>query len=518
MAERKYRYRLFYWRVSAALVLIILQAVSLSLVLLFFNRSFRYFWALCIILSIAEVLAIVNKDMNPAFKLALVVPILLFPVFGGLFYFLLARRKPKKNRPGQLYYSREAMPPQLKQDKDIMRSISETDESVASQIRYISEYGHFPAYKNTAAEYLSPGEVFFRRLKEKLLSAEKFIFMEYFAIHEGVMWNEVLDILAGKAKAGLDVRVIYDDVGCVRVLPGHYNKHLEKMGIRCRVYNPFKPVLSAGVNNRDHRKITIIDGNVAFTGGINLADEYINKYDKIGYWKDASVMVEGEAVKSFTYMFLSLWDMLGPRRSLPEHPADDYGKFLGTAAYPASDGIIVPYGDIPTDDETVGENVYMNLIAKAKKYIYVCTPYFIVDYETLRVLCLASKCGVDVRIVTPYIPDKWYIHTITKSHYRKLIENGIRVYEYTPGFMHSKTIVCDHDIGITGSINFDYRSLYFHFECAVYMYRSGAVRQMEQDFLEILKVSRQITLDECRDIKPITKIARAVLRIFSPLM
>lgn len=513
--ENRIKYKSFYGRMLLITFLLVIQVVLLLLALLRFNQYMDYIWAFFFTLSIIEVFVIVNKDTNPAFKLALVIPILIFPIFGGLFYLIFSRKNLKKDQLKKLAQIQSDLKPFLVQDDNVSSKVRSLDESVAAQMQYIHRTSQFPVYENTTAEYLSPGEIFFQRLKEKLRTAEKFILMEYFIIQEGFMWNEVLEILVNKAQAGVDVRVIYDDLGTVRLLPNHYDKHLVSLGLKCHVFNPFSPIISATVNNRDHRKITVIDGRIAFTGGLNLADEYINKYNKIGHWKDAAVMLEGEAVRSFTVMFLSLWSILGPEK--PDFKAST-AFFHEPAGFPPSDGFIVPYGDIPTDHETVGENVYLNLINKAKKYIYICTPYFVVDNETMTSLCLAAKSGVDVRIVTPHIPDKWYIHTITKAHYQPLIENGVRVYEYTPGFMHSKTIVCDHHIGIVGSINFDFRSLYLHFECAVLMYRSGAVHQMDKDFEEILKVSQEVTLEQCRKDKPYVRIARMVLKLFSPLM
>lgn len=509
--ENRKNYRLLYGRLSIVVILIVIQLIILIYALLRFNQSFQFFWGFCFILSIVEVLVIINKNLNPAYKLALVIPILAFPVFGGLFYILLVRRKLKKSQREQLNNSKEMMETLLTQDNAVSCKIAELDEAVALQLRYIRDFSHFPVYENTTAEYLSPGEKLFESLKEQLRSAEKFIFMEYFIIQEGIMWNEILDIMVDKVRSGVDVRVIYDDIGCVQLLPYKYDKHLETLGIKCSVFNPFKPIISMWHNNRDHRKITVVDGRVAFTGGINMADEYINKCENTGYWKDASVMIEGEAVWSFTLMFLSLWNVISPETL-------DFEKYRGTADFPRTDGFVAPYSDIPIDDEKVGENVYLNLITKAKKYIRICTPYFIVDNEIMTALCLAAKSGVVVQIVTPYTADKWYAHMITRANYQQLIENGVEVYEYTPGFIHSKTVVSDYNLGIVGTINFDFRSMYLHFECAVLMYNSSAIKQIDDDFDEILKVSQQISLEQCLKEKFIIKIIRMVLKLFAPLM
>jgi len=494
------------------ILLLMAIQVAIPLIAIFqFNQHLDYIWAFFFTLSIIEVFVILNRDMNPAFKLALVIPILIFPVFGGLFYLIYSRKNHRKKQLENLLKAQEKLAHLLYQEAGVLDRVKELDESVASQMHYIRRVSRYPVCLNTSTEYLSPGEAFFVRLKEQLRSAERYIFMEYFIIQEGVFWNQILDIMVEKANAGVDVRIIYDDLGTLQVLPNHYDRKLRDWGLKCRVFNPFKPIISATANNRDHRKITVIDGRVAFTGGINLADEYINHYERFGYWKDASVMLEGDAVRAFTFMFLSLWNSLGPEET-------DHEKFIGTKQYPLSDGFIVAYGDIPTDEETVSENVYLNLIMKAKRTINICTPYFVVDNETMTALCLAAKSGVEVRIVTPHIPDKWYIHTITKAHYETLIRNGVEIYEYTPGFMHSKTVVCDHEIGIVGTVNFDFRSLYLHFECAVLMYRTSAIGQMIRDFEEILGTSRKITLEECRKTNPLVRIFRMVLKLFAPLM
>ena len=327
------------------------------------------------------------------------------------------------------------------------------------------------------------------------------------------MWSEILEILKEKASEGVDVRIIYDDVGCIDLLPYNYDKELEASSIKCRVFNRLTPIVSMWHNNRDHRKITVIDGDVAFTGGANIADEYINEVERFGYWKDSGIMIKGDAVWTFTIMFLNFWAAIGGEE------IRDYSDFRSQKDNSSmKDGYVLPYGDTPLDDETLGENIYLNVINKAERKIYICTPYFIVDNETMTAICLAAKSGVDVRIVTPYIEDKWYVHMITRSYYRQLIESGVKVYEYTPGFIHSKTVVADDETGIVGSINFDFRSMYLTFECAVLMYRSKAVKELALDFEEILKVSQVVTIEECAREKWYKKALTMILRLFSPLL
>ena len=383
----------------------------------------------------------------------------------------------------------------------------------ANQSRYISHCAYCPPYQNTTTEYLPLGEVKFERMVEELKKAKHYIFLEYFIIQEGKMWNTILDILRQKAAEGVDVRVIYDDMGCIMILPTGYDRTLEQMGIKCRIFNPFVPILSSRFNTRDHRKICVIDGNVGFTGGINLADEYINAYEKHGHWKDTSILLKGEAVFNLTVMFLSMWDYLDGTTG-----KTDYSRYYPTVWDENAKGYVQPFADNPLDDEAVGETVYLNLINKAKRYVYITTPYLILSSEMLTALTSAAKCGVDVRIITPHIPDKWYVHAVSRSHYQPLIEAGVKIYEYTPGFIHAKTFVVDDDYAVVGTINLDYRSLYLHFECAVWMYQTPSVAQVRDDFFKTQQISQEITLEECRSLSFPRRLGRSVLRVFAPLM
>ncbi|HAX72148.1 MAG TPA: cardiolipin synthase, partial [Firmicutes bacterium] len=372
----------------------------------------------------------------------------------------------------------------------------------------------YPLQTNTITEYVTPGEIKFQRLKEELLKAKHFIFMEYFIIEEGSMWDPILEILAQKAKEGVDVRLMYDDVGCLSKIPYKYDEKIRKLGIKCAVFNPIGTFFNIRYNNRDHRKITIIDGHTAFTGGINLADEYINVNQHLGHWKDAALYLKGEGVWNLTLMFLQNWNYT-------TNTTDDYDLFKPKVHHLEpfeSDGYVLPYGDSPLDDEIVGELAYLNMINRAKDYIYINTPYLIVDNELVTALCLAAKSGVDVKIVTPHIPDKWYVHIVTRGYYKELIKAGVKIYEYTPGFMHSKTFVSDDELGIVGTINLDYRSLYLHFECAVWLYKTKSVSQIKEDFVKTLKVCQEITLEECDNVTVYAKVIRAILMIFAPIM
>lgn len=502
-------------RTSLIALALIAQIGVLILMMVEFSNYFVWFYAFCGVISAVVVLWILNSDLNPAYKLAWNIPILLFPIFGGLFYLWFGRsRNNRKIRRG-VKLANQNYRTYLKQDPAILEEITEISLDAGAQVRYLQRYSNCPVYHNSSAVYFPSGEAKFQALVEELKKAEHFIFLEYFIIQEGVMWNTVLEILTQKARQGVDVRVLYDDMGCLFTLPFQYNKKLEKMGIKCCVFNSFVPFLSTLMNNRDHRKIVVIDGHTAFTGGVNLADEYINLTPRFGRWKDSAMILRGEAVWNFTVMFLSMWgDVRGVTedferfRALPEQM--ETGEGAG--------GFILPYSDNPLDWEPVGENTFLNLIHRAKKYIYINTPYLILDNEMTTALCIAAKSGVDVRIITPHIPDKKMVYAVTRSNYEVLVKNGVKIYEYTPGFNHAKTVVCDDDYGVVGTINFDYRSFYMHFECAAWLYRCPMIQDMKEEFLSTLLQCQLIPLAECRGLKWRERIGSFVLKIFAPLM
>ena len=499
-------------RVVITALLIVLQALLLFGFIWKLDNYFVYFYAGSVLLSLLITLGIINSKSNPAYKIAWLIPILLFPVFGGLVYLLFG-----SDRTGR-YLRKKLQGIGTEMDNVIgeahRRSGAEQlPPDAANQSRYISHCAYCPPCQNTTTEYLPLGEVKFERMVEELKKAKHYIFLEYFIIQEGKMWNTILDILRQKAAEGVDVRVIYDDMGCIMILPTGYDRTLEQMGIKCRIFNPFVPILSSRFNTRDHRKICVIDGNVGFTGGINLADEYINAYEKHGHWKDTSILLKGEAVFNLTVMFLSMWDYLDGTTG-----KTDYSRYYPTVWDENAKGYVQPFADNPLDDEAVGETVYLNLINKAKRYVYITTPYLILSSEMLTALTSAAKCGVDVRIITPHVPDKWYVHAVSRSHYQPLIEAGVKIYEYTPGFIHAKTFVVDDDYAVVGTINLDYRSLYLHFECAVWMYQTPSVAQVRDDFFKTQQISQEITLEECRSLSFPRRLGRSVLRVFAPLM
>jgi cardiolipin synthase len=474
---------------------------------------FRYAnWVLNII-SIIVCVYIINKHAKAAYKITWIFLIMLFPIFGGILYILFTyASNPRKLRAVIKRNARESRSA-FYLGGDSLPDLDKAYPEFKPQAHYLQEYAGFPVYANTGSLYFDSGEGFYKRVLEELDKAERYIFMEFFILKEGRMLNSIISILERKAKDGLDVRLMYDDLGCFMSLPENYRQSLEERGIKCFVFNPFRPILSSLQNNRDHRKIIAIDGKVAFTGGLNLADEYINNITPLGHWKDAAIMLEGEGAWSLTLIFLQMWN-------IQPGVNDSYESFYPWKESPCdteSDGFVQPYADSPIDSENVGEHVYIQLINKAKKYVYINTPYLVLDDGLLSALTLAAKSGVDVRIVTPHRWDKWIVAIVSRSYFHQLVSAGVKVYEYSSGFNHGKTFVCDDVIATVGTTNLDFRSLYLHFETGVLIYRGGAVQSVKKDFLRTVPVSQEITLKDCTR-SAFQLVAADVLRIFAPLM
>lgn len=465
------------------------------------------------VLSVVIVLYVISHKDKSANKVAWVFLTLMFPVFGGAFYLLYHFQSSTKQ-------FRQAISEIERKNRALYRLPGDAYEQAGQaiqqhlpQIRYLQEFAGFPIFDATETRYFSPGEQFVEPFLAELRKAQRYIFLEYFIVEEGVVWNSVLEVLKEKSARGVEVRLIYDDIGCFFTLPKDYAKQLQEYGIKCMTFNPFRPVLSVMQNNRDHRKITSIDGKVAFTGGINLADEYANIIEKHGYWKDAAIMVEGKAAWSLTLMFLEMWQLCTKQKECIE----DFYPWRNDACPITANGFVQPYADSPMDDENVGEHVYMQILNHARDYVYITTPYLIVDDSMVSALCLAAKSGVDVRIITPHIWDKALIHMTTRSYYRELIRGGVKIYEYSRGFIHSKTFVSDDQTATVGTTNLDFRSLYLDFECGVWMDGSSAVLQVKEDFLNTIKDCQQISLEECRG-NPITRLFQDLLRLIAPLL
>lgn len=464
------------------------------------------------VLALCVAFYIYGKDMNAGFKLPWIIAILAFPVLGLCLYFLFGRPGATKHMRQHFEKIDADLEGTLVQDENVLKNLEAIDFAVANQARYLWKCAGYPAWQNTDVEFHKTAEEGLEAQKRELRKAKKFIFMEYHAIEESSAFLELKEILVQKAKEGVEVRVFYDDVGSFVFINKDFIKRMEAVGIQCRVFNPMHPFLNIFMNNRDHRKITVIDGKVGFTGGYNLAEEYFNRTHPYGYWKDTGIMLTGDAVRNLTVMFLEMWNAVRKTDM-------DYDKYLPKVEYTAKEqGFVQPYADSPLDHETTGENVYMNLIKNAKHEIFFTTPYLIITDEMSRELRMAARRGVDVRIVTPGIPDKKMVYQMTRSYYSELARNGVRIYEYTPGFIHAKQCVCDGESATVGTINMDYRSLYLHFENGVLMYHYDAVAEIRKDFEDIFAASTEVT-EKYNGRKSVpARMGRGVLRLFSPLV
>lgn len=478
------------------------------------STYYNYINILLGVLGFIAVLRIINKWDNPSYMLAWSIVILLIPIFGITLYIMFGRSGLTRWNRKKFAAVHDTYSDDLRQNQDVLNELKNNDASVARQSEYINDYAGYPLYKNTSTKYYSSGEDMFVDMLKAIKEAKHYIFLEFFIISKGEMWDTILELLIEKVKEGVDVRLIYDDVGCVNLLPAKYYKELQKVGIKCAAFNPFRPVVSVVMNNRNHRKILDIDGHTAFTGGINLADEYINKEVRFGYWKDAGIRIQGDGVWNFTIMFLEMWHYV---TGIVENDRSIYKADRYVQSKIESDGFVQPYSDSPLDKENVGENVYLNIINKARDYVYIYTPYLIIDNEMMTALCLAAKSGIDVKIITPGIPDKKIVYLLTQSYYERLICAGVEIYQYTPGFVHAKCFVSDDRIATVGSVNLDYRSLYMHFECGVWMYESDSVMDVKNDFLNTLKDCEKISLEFCRNRPWIVRTFQGILRIIAPL-
>lgn len=512
--QKQKKDRLFLSKVIIVGLLLVVQIVFLVVMIVTLGDYYVYVQALCTVISVLVVIYIVNKPDNPAYKLAWVIPILLFPIFGGIFYLAIAGNRSSKGFVRKIEDRITDSCQFLPQNPEVAQRLMEESKVVGMQSQYIQNYGKYPVYQHTEATYYPVGDDNFQPLLDELRKAKRYIFMEYFIIREGLFWNSVLEILEQKVKEGVDVRVMFDDMGCVATIPSDYEKRLRAKGIQCYSFNRFIPILTLRLNNRDHRKITVIDGHTGFTGGINLSDEYINHTSPYGHWKDTGIMIKGEAVWSLTVMFLQLWGYVSGKTEDFYQYAPRPEDLIGIG----NDGYIQPYSDSPLDQEIVGENIYLNMINKAKERIYIITPYLVLDNEMVTALTLAAKNGVDVRIIIPGIPDKKIVYILTQLNCTPLLESGVRVFKYTPGFTHAKGVLVDDEIATVGTVNFDYRSLYLHFECGVWVYGSRIIADIRKDFEVTLQQCKEYTLEENLKVSPIRKLMGAILKLLAPLM
>ena len=503
--------RAIFSRTGLILLLFLVQAGLLFSVMMWFQEWQAHVMGGSAALTMVAVLVVLNSDLDPTAKLTWMVVMIFFPGFGALFYWYTRRDVGHRLLKGIMAERQVQSRHQLDQDSAVLKALEAREPGAAGMARYVRRSGCFPVFANTDVTYFPLGETMFERMLTELEQAERFIFLEYFILDEGYMWDSILDILRRKAAAGVDVRVMYDGTCEFLLLPRNYPKQLEAMGIKCQAFAPLQPFVSTHYNYRDHRKILVIDGHTAFTGGVNLADEYINRCEKYGHWKDTAVMLRGEAVRSFTVMFLQLWsaDLRSP----------EYHKFV-TAPVPVrkAAGFVMPYSDSPLDNDRVGAQVYIDILNRAKKYVHIMTPYLILDQQMENALCYAARRGVDVRIILPGIPDKKSAYYLAKTHFAALNAAGVKLYTYTPGFVHAKSFVADDTEAVVGTINLDYRSLYHHFECAVYMHGVEAIADIEQDFLDTQSQCRRVTRESIRAEKWHVKLTGFVLKTIAPLL
>lgn len=491
--------------------------IGLIIEVLILITLFRYFstqsiWIEGILrfLSIFLVISIINNSRHLSVDIIWILLIMLFPIPGTLIYILLGANLIASKTLKHIVEETEISEKYFKQESDILKEMSDKMPDLRGDFHYISESAGFPFYRNTRFDYYSLGDIGYPVMLEEMKKAEKFIFLEYFIIEEGIVWEGMYKILKEKASEGLDVRVMYDDLGSLNTLPASYEKTLEKEGIKCVRFNKINPILGIVMNHRDHRKIMVIDGKVGFSGGINLADEYINKKVVCGHWKDNCIRIEGEAVWSHTVLFLTNWNSF-------RKTDEDYTVFRVNDNMEKTDGYISIYGDTPFDRENTGENVYINILNSANDYVYICTPYLIIDTELENTLILSAKKGVDVRILTPGVPDKKIVWWITRSFYKNLIESGVKIYEYTPGFNHGKVFVSDDRVATVGTANLDFRSLYLHFENGVYLCDSKKILDIRDDFLSTCMKSHIVQVQDLKETI-FQKMFVGFVKLFASLM
>lgn len=520
---KKFFTRLFSPKTFTILFLL-LEIIVLILLIAFLND---YFWIGQLFFGIAAIpvgLIIINSKSDNSYKISWLFFLAMTPVFGISFYLFFANKKFSKREKKKI----EPIIASMKKSMEDKKSDGYIDKIDINQegncysiANYIKNESWCNIYKDTKTTFFPWGEEAFPIMKEKLKSAKHYIFLEYFIIKPGKMWDEILEILEQKVKENVDVRVIYDDFGCLATLPNNYYKALRKKGIKAFAFNKIKPILNIRMNNRDHRKILVIDGHTGFTGGINIADEYINEDIRFGKWKDNAIMLEGDAVFSLTSLFLSTWLSFYSDLNKEKINFIDYypSKYMNeTKEYKSAKGLIQPYGSLPFSYESVGQNVYLNMILKATKSIYISTPYLILNQEMLDALKLASKSGVQVKIITPGIPDKKTVFQVTRSYYQTLLEAGVEIYEYTPGFVHGKVFLVDNMMGTVGTVNLDYRSLFLHMENGTFIYKAPCLEDIKTDFEKTFLVCKKISLQDCKKTNLFLKMYRAILRAFAPLL
>ncbi len=489
---------------------LLLQVGWLLLVILVLNEYSAPISAVTSVLSVLVVLRLYSKQTNAAMKMPWIMLMLVFPVM-GLSLYLLFELLGDPGVSKRMKKARAQMREQLEQEETVLQKLEDRSPGDANQFRYLWKTGRYPVYENTAVTYYAEGNDAFVAMKRDLEKAEKFIFMEYFIVEDRSSFRELQEILIRKHQEGVEVRLMYDDIGSVGYVNLAFAKRLNDAGIRCIPFNPALPVLNVFMNHRDHRKITVVDGKVGFTGGYNLAEAYFDRERPFGKWKDTGLRLEGEAVKSLTAIFLELW-------SVTTRETGAVSPYLAVSVPVKAEGFVQPFGDDPLGQERIAKNVYMNLIARSQKSLYFITPYLIIPDDMASALRLAAKRGVDVRIITPGIPDKKTVYAVTRSYYGALAEQGVRIFEYSPGFCHAKQCICDGEIATVGTSNLDYRSLYHHFENNVLLCGCDAVKDIARDFDDLFPQCEEVTERYRSGRRATLWTWQCILRLFAPLM
>ena len=497
-------------RYILALLLATMEFLAIIGILIALCYYVPYFYIFYWITEIACIIKIVSSDDNPDFKIPWLIVVMVIPIAGFMLYFMFSKRTLKKKYIKRLGYMKGNA--YKKADSEILENLEKENEIAAAEARMLCNIASTHLFNNTKTEYFSLGEYMHKRMLVDLLSAEKFIYMEYFTIEPGKFWDSILEILKTKASSGVEVKIIYDDIGCVGTLPGKYFKILRQYGIEATSFSILRGSADSEFNNRSHRKITVIDGKIGYTGGVNIADEYINEVVKFGHWKDTAVRIEGEAVFELTKLFLIDYGI--NVKDAPALRSDLYPKTSALA-----EGYLIPFGDGPSPiySRRVGKTVIQNLLATSKKYVWMTTPYLIIDNDLCTSIENAALRGVDVRIIVPHIPDKKIIFGMTRSFYHRLMKAGVRIYEYESGFIHAKSYLADGERGIIGTMNLDYRSLVHHFENGIWMYKCPALSDMKKDIEETMEKSIEIKSDMLKtDL--VTAFIRSIVRIFAPML
>mgnify|MGYP004487287959 FL=1 len=507
---------LIFSRILIVVLLLLVQIGIFMLPVFIYMPYVQNFFLVSSVISLLFCFYLVNSPGRNEFKIAWLIPVLILPFFGIALFFLF-----KKNLPGTNYSKR------LKKIKNYSRpflSDVNTEKKameIYPKVRDISNYlknsAGFSTFTNTETKYFSCGENFFPVMLEDLKKAEKFIFVEYFVIEESFMWSKILEILVEKASAGVEVFILYDSLGSVTLATRRYENFLKKQGLNAKIFSPFIPVYDTALNNRDHRKLIDIDGKVAYTGGLNISDEYINlNHKRFSYWKDAAIRIEGPAVKTFTVTFLQLWYLQNKKTELN---FSDFDRFVNVPKnLKDTGGIVIPYGNDAYSDSDIAEDVYNYILSKSHDYVHIMTPYFIIDNALMNSMIFAARRGVEVSIIVPEKYDHFLTFCVGRKFIRQLISNGVRVFTYKRGFIHSKIFVSDDKRATVGSINLDYRSLFHHFECGVYLYQNETVSEIEMDFQETLKYCRELTLSEYKKIPLSVRITGWIFKVFAPLL